>query len=387
MIYKRLYRILHLSLYIFAISFFICGCTREESFSGEGCQWSEMNVTGSLLLEYADRFSVDYYEGDYTLITIADKDRYLIVPENMSVPSGLDEDITVIKKTIGNIYLAATSAMDLLVETGSLASVKFSGTEADGWYIEEARAAMEEGSIIYAGRYSAPDFELLLDGGCDLAIESTMILHNPEVKEQLENVGIPVLVEYSSYESDPLGRMEWIKLYGILTDHLEEAEEYFNAQAAKVSGIMDGEDTGLTVAFFYVTSNGTVNVRKSSDYVSKMIELAGGKYIFDDIGSEEDNALSTVTIQMEEFYAAAKDADILIYNSTISGPLSGISELLDMSPLFKDFKAYKDGRVYCTEKNMFQESTGIGDMITDIHKILVDENVTDDELVYLYKLD
>lgn len=43
-----------------------------------------------------------------------------------------------------------------------------------------------------------------------------MILHTPEVKEQLEHFGIPVLVERSSYESDPLARMEWIKLYGIL---------------------------------------------------------------------------------------------------------------------------------------------------------------------------
>ena len=38
-----------------------------------------------------------------------------------------------------------------------------------------------------------------------------MIYHTPEVKEQLERFGIPVLVERSSYESSPLARMEWIK--------------------------------------------------------------------------------------------------------------------------------------------------------------------------------
>ena len=32
-----------------------------------------------------------------------------------------------------------------------------------------------------------------------------MIYHNPEVKEKLEEFGIPVLVEHSSYESHPLG--------------------------------------------------------------------------------------------------------------------------------------------------------------------------------------
>ena len=39
-----------------------------------------------------------------------------------------------------------------------------------------------------------------------------MIYHTPEVKEQLEDFGVPVLVERSSYENHPLGRMEWIKL-------------------------------------------------------------------------------------------------------------------------------------------------------------------------------
>lgn len=62
--------------------------------------------------------------------------------------------------------------------------------------------------------YSAPDYELILSKNCDLAIESTMIYHKPEVKEKLEQFGIPVLVEHSSYESHPLGRTEWLKLYG-----------------------------------------------------------------------------------------------------------------------------------------------------------------------------
>ena len=73
---------------------------------------------------------------------------------------------------------------------------------------------MEDGRMLYAGKYNAPDYERILSGSCDLAVESTMIYHSPEVKEQLERLGIPVLVERSSYERHPLGRMEWLKLYG-----------------------------------------------------------------------------------------------------------------------------------------------------------------------------
>ena len=53
-----------------------------------------------------------------------------------------------------------------------------------------------------------------------------MIYHNPEVKEKLEDLGIPVLVEMSSYESHPLGRLEWIRVYGLLTDREKEADEF-----------------------------------------------------------------------------------------------------------------------------------------------------------------
>ena len=58
--------------------------------------------------------------------------------------------------------------------------MKFSGLEASGWYVESAKEAMESGAMTFAGKYSEPDYETLVDGDCDLAIESTMILHYTE---------------------------------------------------------------------------------------------------------------------------------------------------------------------------------------------------------------
>lgn len=344
-------------------------------------KWGDLKRTDSLELAYAQQFTVDYYEGGYALINIKESGDYLIVPEKMDTPTGLPENITILKQPLDHIYLVATSAMDLFRALDGLDNIRLSGTDAEGWYIEEAKQAMEDGKIVYAGKYSAPDYELILSEGCDLAIESTMIYHTPEVKEQLESFGVPVLVERSSYESHPLARLEWLKLYGVLLDKEDAANQYFVEQVESIQDILKEENTGKTVAFFYINSNGIVNVRKSSDYVPKMIEMAGGKYILENAGDE--NELSTMNMEMEAFYSQARDADYLIYNSTIDAEITTIQELLGKSELLGDFKAVKEGNVYCARKNLYQESTGVGTLIKDFHKMLTEE---EPDLSYLKKL-
>lgn len=356
------------------------GETEEGNLS-----WKDMEQTGSLPLLYAEQFSVDYYEEDYALVTITDSGRFLVVPEDGVVPADLDDDIVVIQKPLANIYLVATSAMDLFCAVDGLDSISLSGTDADGWYIPEAKEAMENGEIVYAGKYSAPDYELILSKDCDLAVESTMIYHNPEVKEKLEQFGIPVLVERSSYESHPLGRTEWMKLYAVLLGKEDAAEEIFQEAADRLASVETEENTGKTVAFFHISTNGYATVRKSGDYVSRMIELAGGRYVFEDLGGD-DNALSTMNMQMEEFYAKAKDADYLIYNSTIDGELETVDQLLDKSSLLADFKAVKEGNVWCTGKNLFQETTGLAVMIEDMHRIFTTDDPSLTEVTYMHKL-
>lgn len=347
--------------------------------------WEDRALDHRMELLYADQFSVDYYTDGCALITIKDNGRFLVVPEQGEAPAGLPEDVTVVRRPLQNIYLAATSAMDLICSLGGVDQITLSGTDASGWYVEEARKAMEEGRMSYAGKYNAPDYEKILSQSCDLAVESTMLHHSPDVKEKLETLGIPVLVERSSYESHPLGRIEWLKLYGVLLGKEEQAEALFEEQLKNLEPVMAREPVGKTAAFFYFSSNGYVNVRKPGDYVAKMIEMAGGLYTPQNL-IENENALSTMNMQMEDFYAAVKDADYIIYNSTVDGELRTLDELLDKSSLLADFKAVKEGHVWCTGQNMFQETMGLGDMILDIHRILTEEDPALEEMTYLHPL-
>lgn len=350
----------------------------------ETADFTDLNCNGRMELSYAVQFEVEQY-GAYKLITIVDNGRFLLVPKGVKVPADVPADVTVIEQPLENVYLVSSAVMDLVCQIGAVSDLKYTGVKEKDWYVKTAADAMAEGKLIYAGKYSAPDYELLLSGGCTFAIENTMITHNPEVKEKLEELGIKVMIERSSYEKHPLGRLEWIKLFGVLFGREQQAKEFFDAQVAHIEPILEKEKTGLSVAFFAVASDGTVTVRKPNDYVSSMIELAGGTYSLNGYVEEEENALSTLKMQMEDFYAAEKDADILIYNGTIEGELTSIAELVQKNSLFADFKAVKSGQVYTTGSNFYQQTSGTCDFIEDLNKVLTGD--TDAEYRFLKKLD
>ena len=309
-------------------------------------------------------------------------EQFLVTPEDAAAVEGLPESVTVLRQPIRNIYLVSTSVMDLFLALDGLDSVTLSGTRAEGWYLDEARAAMEDGRIAYAGKYSAPDYETILASGCGLAIENTMIYHTPEVKEQLEKFGIPVLVERSSYETDPLARMEWVKLYGILLGKQQEAEQLFDTQVQRVAPLENQQPTGKTVAFFSITSNNLVTVRKGSDYVARMIEMAGGSYVFADL-TDSGNNLATINLSLEDFYAGAKDADVLLYNSTIEGSIASTEQLVEKCPLLAQFKAVQNGNVWCTAQSLFQQSMELPDLILDMNRVFTEGTRADSELTFL----
>ena len=354
----------------------------SESAGEDKAELAGLAWESDLPLTYAECFSVDYYEGGYALIDIVDGDRYLVVPEGMTVPDGLDPQIIVLQQPLDCIYLAATSAMSLFDAIDALDTVRLSGTAADGWYIENAKVAMERGDILFAGKYSEPDFELLLNEGCNLAIESTMIFHAPKIKEMIELLGIPVFVDRSSYENHPLGRTEWIKLYGVLVDKEDEASAFFDEQVRAIEALEGFENTDKTVAFFYIHSDGSVVVRSPSDYISRMIELAGGRYAFSDLEELSSNS-STMAITMENFYDIAVNADYLIYNAAIDNPPESIDELLSKNVLFADFKAIQSGNVWCADKSLYQRTDIVASLIIDVYRMLTGE---DDGMVFLSKL-
>ncbi len=373
----------------------LCGCGSPSSDSMEPVESEAKGETkadslgnlkykSSMELQYAKNFSVDDYEGGYKILKTMDGTQILVVPEEKEVPDGISKDVVVVKQPVKNLYVVSSSIMDIFSKLDAMDAIRLSSQKEEDWYVQDAKDAMERGDILYAGKYSKPDYELIVSENCSLAIENTMITHSPEVSEMLADFDIPTMIEYSSYESHPLGRVEWVKFFGALIGKDELAQKIFDEEVRLVDEVTSVEKTDKTVAFFYVTSNGLIQVRSSSDYVPKMINLAGGNYIPTNIG-DPDSKRSTVSMQIEDFYDQAKDVDFIIYNSSIDGGIGSVQELLDKCAVLKDFKAVKEGNVWCTTNDMYQQSMSIGYLIHDMHAML--QGKDQDEMTYLFHVE
>ncbi len=368
------------SFFICALAMTLCACgmqsqiasqeTTQEGAEKEAESFQDFVFEKAYDNQYATGFLVEKYK-EYELITIYESNqRFLLIPEGTGEISDIPKDIVLIHTPLNNVYMVASAAFDFVSVLDSLDTIALSGSKADNLYIEEAKQRVEDGRIAYAGKYNMPDYELLVSSGCTLAIENTMIFHSPETKEKLETMGIPVLVECSSREAHPLGRLEWIKLYGTLFGKEEEAITYFDEQTKNMEEIFHQEKTGVTVAFFYINGNGAANVRRPGDYVSKMIELSGGEYILQEEDEKDESSMSTMNMQVEDFYLKAKDADIIIYNGIMDGGIRSKEDLISLNPLFTDFKAVKNDKVFCTDRDFYQEITGIGRFMEDLNIVI-----------------
>lgn len=343
-----------------------------------GC---DLAHAGSVELAHAKRFTVDEFEGGYLLVCLANKDRFLIVPQGASAPQGLDKDISVIAAPLTNVYHAASNSVCLIDQLGVVDAIAATSVNPQTCSIESLVEAVESGSCTYVGSYSSPDYERLAQLGCTVALENTMIDHRPDTREKLQGLGLTVLTDLSSTEPTALGRLEWIRLYGVLFGREDQADEFFSNACKSVEQVSQGSSTGKTVAFFYINEDGAAVVRRSGDYVSQMISMAGGTIAFSDLGDSQDS--SSVTMEMESFYAQVRDADFIIYNATVDNSVSSMADFLAKNQLLANTKAAQEGNVWRCTSNMYQQMTKTPQIVSDLRAML---EGADNSLTYLEKL-
>lgn len=372
---------------VMAVSVAACGSTNADSnnkAANEASQYSgKLELDHSVEFKYAKNVSIDVYKGGYKMIKITQNNPFLVVPEGMAVPTNIDSDVCVLQQPIDNILVSSTPTMSLLNSLDCLDKVSLTTTDKSGWYIDSVKNKLESGNIKYIGSYQEPDYEMIVASGSTFGVFSTML--KDEVADKLKQLNVNYILDQSSAEDHPLARVEWIKVYGALFNKEAEADKHFAEQEKLVTEIQNNsKSTDKTVAVFYITSKGDLYTRNSDDYMTKMVTLAGGKYVLD--GKVGVGKTGTTKMEAEAFYSSAKDADIIIYIWSMGGKPATIADLVAKSEVLGDMKAVKDGNVWCTTADFFQTSSTIGNIISDISKVVSSTDSNTDKYTYLFKL-
>lgn len=381
-------------------------CDRKENEQqGITVEYSQLTSTGKEENTFAELFSIEHLKDEnekaYSKIEVFDKEKkldtsWLLLPEGVDKVSGAPAGVNIMTfRDRQNIMVSSASTMALINAMDALSKVPMTTADTT-WRIQEIKDAIDKGTVKEVGKYSKPDYEQIISIGAEkhvtFAVFSTMLDSVPDVYDQLtKTCNLRIMRDQSSYESHPLGRTEWIKIYGEIFDMRDKSDAVFNGQVEILnetsSKINVPEAERKTVLIFYTTSTkDTFYVRNAADYVTELVNLGGGKQVAE-IGPGKSG---NTKMMQESFIQECSQADYVLYNWT-SGA-SGVKDeslqgLIDarLGDWFKDFKAYKEGNVWRTSNDFYQKMDKMGEMVADIYKMLYGENVSD-TLTYVNRL-
>lgn len=198
--------------------------------------------------------------------------KYLIVPEDVEVPVGLEQDMIVVKKPTDHTYAESDEILNMMKDLELLDNVAAVGMKSKDCTVSEIADKMKvkdgekNAEVAYAGTADKLKLKNLVKSEVNLALftgdilpgakseeteveakdtdkkdskdtEETLTLEEQteqfeELTEKLATLGIPVLVDRSSEEKTELGKQEWIKVYGVLYGCEELTNEKFDAAVA-----------------------------------------------------------------------------------------------------------------------------------------------------------
>lgn len=338
-------------------------------------------------LKYAESFTIDYYKDGYKTITDWTGRKTLLVPEGKEVPE-VKEGVDIIQLPLKTVGAFSTTIATELRPLDLMDKLSLVTTDKDRWHIPEIKEMMEEGKITYVGKNSAPDYELIQAANPDLILISSGTSHGGnETIEKFNELGVKWIGHGNQRETDPRGRLEWVKLSGALFDKEKEAEDFFNSQLEKIEeieGKLENTKGGAKTFATTFLSGDVYYVRNKGDYEVKMLELAGGEYIFSDLNPDMDG---NTKMNAEELYKGIVDADIFFYNNLNGPSIQSISDLIDNAEYFGEIKAVKEKNVWGYKAHYYQSGDQLADIINDLYTILNTPSGEITETEYFFLMD
>lgn len=359
----------------------------EEEVEEKEVDENGMVHESSLDLKYAKSFTVDYFEGGYKIIEDWTGRKTILIPEGKEVPE-LKEEMDIVQMPINSVGAFSTVNVTHLRPLGEIDKVSLV-TRDSGWHIPEITEGLEDGSIVFVGKNSAPDYEKIQEVNPDIIFITTGTSHGgDETTLKLDEMGIKWIGHSSHREEDPRGRLEWVKFAAVLLDKEAEAEEFYDEQVARIDDVVEKasqipEDEKITVATTFMSGD-TFYARNAGDYEVKLYEMAGGKYILEDMNPDETG---NTKMSAEEFYAEIEDVDLFIYNTAMGADTKTKEDVLALADYFKDIKAVENNNLWGIKDPYFQSADHVADMIEDLYEIFTAEPGTIKDTEYYFLLE
>lgn len=293
-------------------------------------------------IQYAKGFTLENYEG-YSVVTVknpwpkATKTyTYILKKENGRIPDSLQNN-TIINVPIKTIVVTSTTHIPSL-EMLDVEKTLVAFPNLDYISSDKVRTLIDEKKIKELGANQSLNTEVLIDLQPDVII-GYGIDNDTKSLDNLEKSGLKVLLNGDWNEETPLGKAEWIKLFGALYDKQDKAKELFSIieqdylktiEIAKLDSIVPTILAGDMFQDKWYLPKGT-------SWGSQLIKEANGNYLW-----SETSGTGSLALSFETVYEKAKDSDFWI----TSGQFSTLKEMLDANPHYGQFEAFKKGNVY-----------------------------------------
>ena len=331
---------IYLSKSVFLISFFILvGCKKNETTAVTETKAAQNYI------EYASGLSIVKHEG-YSVVTVsnpwpnANKNfTYVLTEKDAEIPDSL-QSYTTIKVPLESIVVTSTTNIPFL-EMLDIENKLTGFPHTDYVSSEKTRALIDKGVVKNVGQNEKLNIEQLIELSPQLIVTFGIDNNNPML-DNLKKSGLNVLIQADWMEHSPLGKAEWIKLYGALFGKEEKAKELFDKivtsynQAKKLVAEKPASATVLYGSMY----EDVWYVAKGESWVAQFMKDAQGDYLWADLKGTGSEGLS-----FEKVLDKAKSANFWI----ATGSVRTLDELTKKNPHYSEFDAFKNKTIYTFE--------------------------------------
>ena len=356
--------------FICFLSFFLFGCrnSQTEENGTKQIDWSKATKWKN---EFAKGFLVEEYE-KYYRITITDPQtnkeygKFVLYHEKGEKPE-ISEGETAIKYPVKSFASVSSTHLPFL----KLLQVENTLTGYAGQHFvvsEEFKKLFKENNIPELGADNAIYTEKLIE----LFPDVFMVYPFGSLNfSKIEEAKIPVFYNTEYLELHPLGKTEWLKVFGILFNKTDEAKKIFNDISKRylnIANSISNSGTDKPIVFTGLNFSGTWHVPGGKSFQAQFLKDAGVNYVWKD--DPNNNSLS---LPAETVIEKCIDADYWLLVSTEKTDFS-LEDLISMDPNYKYFKAVKN-------KNVIFCNSGIKDYFGEA---IVEPDIVLKDLLYFF---